>query len=75
MPKLDPNTVHHPAVVEQFNNRVNDTQLRIADKITTFAGSMNFVYLHVILFAAWMFVFEKSPWPTLTVAGNSAGAA
>jgi uncharacterized membrane protein len=65
--KLDPNVVHHPAVIEQFNKRVSDTQLRIADKITSFAGSMSFVYLHVVLFAVWMLVFESSPWPTLTL--------
>jgi uncharacterized membrane protein len=67
MAKLDPNVLHHPAVIEQFNKRAADTQLRIADKITAFAGSMNFVYLHVVLFAVWMLVFEKSPWPTLTL--------
>jgi uncharacterized membrane protein len=67
MPKLDPNVVHHPAVVEQFNKRASDVQLRIADKITAFAGSMNFVYLHVFLFALWMLMVEKSPWPTLTL--------
>jgi uncharacterized membrane protein len=67
MRKLDPNVLHHPAVVEEFQKRANDTQLRIADKITSFAGSMNFVYLHVVLFAVWMLVFEKSPWPTLTL--------
>src|SRR5262249_25086649 len=67
MPKLDPNVVHHPAVVEQFEKRTSDAQLRLADKITAFAGSMNFVYLHAILFATWMLVFEKSPWPTLTL--------
>src|SRR5438477_433981 len=43
MPKLDPNVVHHPAVLEQFEKRTSDLQLRIADKITAFAGSMNFV--------------------------------
>jgi uncharacterized membrane protein len=67
MAKLDPTVLHHPAVVQEFNQRVSDTQLRIADKITGFAGSMNFVYLHAILFAVWMLVFEKSPWPTLTL--------
>ena len=67
MRKLDPNVMHHPAVIEQFNERFNDTQLRVADKITAFAGSMNFVYLHVVLFALWMLVFETSPWPTLTL--------
>ncbi len=29
---------------------------------------MKFVYIHTMLFAAWMIVFEKSPWPTLTLA-------
>ena len=67
MPKLDPNVLHHPVVVEQFEKRAADTQLRVADKITAFAGSMNFVYLHVLLFALWMLVFERSPWPTLTL--------
>jgi uncharacterized membrane protein len=68
MPTLDPNVVHHPAVVEQFEKRASDAQLRVADKITAFAGSMNFVYLHVALFAAWMLVLERNPWPTLTLA-------
>src|SRR5262249_37486798 len=67
MPKLDLNVEHHPAVLEQFEKRTSDAQLRLADKITAFAGSMNFVYLHVLLFALWMLAFEKSPWPTLTL--------
>ena len=67
MLKLDPDVVHHPAVVEQFEKRASDAQLRIADMITAFAGSMNFVYLHVLLFAVWMLIFERSPWPTLTL--------
>ena len=28
---------------------------------------MSFVYLHALLFAVWMLVLEKSPWPTLTL--------
>ena len=28
---------------------------------------MNFVDLHVVLFALWMLIFERSPWPTLTL--------
>ncbi len=67
MRKLDPTVLHHPAVVEQFQQRASDIQLRVADRITGFAGSMNFVYLHVALFALWMLVFERSPWPTLTL--------
>ena len=67
MRTLDPNVQHHPAVIEQFNKRASDAQLRVADRITAFAGSMNFVYLHIAMFAAWMLVLEKSPWPTLTL--------
>ena len=47
--------------------RAADVQLRLADRITAFAGSMPFVYLHVVLFALWMVLFERSPWPTLTL--------
>jgi uncharacterized membrane protein len=67
MAEPDPNPVHHPAVIEQIEERASDRQLRLADRITAFAGSMNFVYLHVVLFAIWMLVFERSPWPTLTL--------
>jgi uncharacterized membrane protein len=58
---------HHPAVLEEQQRRAADIQLRIADWITGFAGSMNFVYLHVALFAVWMLLIERSPWPTLTL--------
>ena len=67
MTKLDTRTTHHPVVLEQFAKRQADIQLRIADKITGFAGSMQFVYLHALVFAAWMLFIEKSPWPTLTL--------
>ncbi len=67
MPQLDPDVQHHPTVVQQFNKRAEDAQLRIADRITLFAGSMNFVYLHVLLFGLWMLVIEENPWPTLTL--------
>jgi uncharacterized membrane protein len=67
MPKLDRKILHHPVVVTQFEKRTSDVQLRLADTITSFTGSMNFVYLHVALFGIWMVVFEKSPWPTLTL--------
>jgi uncharacterized membrane protein len=32
----------------------------VADAITKFAGSMTFVYGHVVLFAVWMLMFENS---------------
>jgi len=67
MPTLDPEVSDHPAVVHEFNRRAADAQLRIADSITAFAGSMRFVYIHAVIFAVWMVVFERSPWPTLTL--------
>lgn len=58
---------HHPVVLEEQARRAADVQLRIADWITTFAGSMNFVYLHVVGFTVWMLFIESKPWPTLTL--------
>ena len=57
----------HPALLAEAERRSAKIQLRVADKITAFAGSMNFVYLHAAVFALWMLVPEKSPWPTLTL--------
>ncbi|WP_375497899.1 DUF1003 domain-containing protein [uncultured Jatrophihabitans sp.] len=57
----------HPAYVAVAEKRAADVQLKVADGITRFAGSMMFVYVHVVIFAVWMLVFEKSPWPTLTL--------
>jgi uncharacterized membrane protein len=69
MAKINPPIAlkHHPVVLQEQQQRAADIQLRIADGITAFAGSMNFVYLHVALFAIWMLFIEKSPWPTLTL--------
>ena len=57
----------HPAVIAQLEARADSAQLRVADRITAFAGAMQFVYLHAGLFAVWMIVFERAPWPTLTL--------
>ena len=57
----------HPVVVRLDRERAEDLQLRLADRITAFAGSMPFVYLHIAAFAVWMIVLEDSPWPTLTL--------
>src|SRR4029078_10768604 len=67
MPRLDSTQPHHPVVVDQFQKRAADVQLKIADDITAFAGSMRFVYLHVALFAVWMLVIERSHWPALSL--------
>jgi uncharacterized membrane protein len=53
----------HPVVVAYREVRQHDLQLRLADAITSFAGSMNFVYLHAAIFAAWMVLAESTPWP------------
>ncbi len=58
----------HPVVVRLSAQRYADLQLRLADRITAFAGSMRFVYLHALVFALWMGAVEQSPWPTLTLA-------
>ena len=58
---------HHPVVNRVNAERSADLQLRVADRITAFAGSMPFVYLHALVFGIWMLVLEKSPWPTLTL--------
>ena len=65
---LSTGQVHHPAVLEEARRRGGDLQLRLADRITAFAGSMNFVWLHAALFGVWMLLLERNPWPTLTLA-------
>ncbi|MEV6768901.1 DUF1003 domain-containing protein [Nocardia sp. NPDC051030] len=67
-PRLDQHVDQHPAVVSLREQRAASIQLRVADWITKFAGSMRFVYIHAVGFALWMIFFEKSPWPTLTLA-------
>ena len=55
---------HHPVVIA---HRKGNSQSRIADAITKFAGSMPFVYIHAVAFALWMTLVEKDPWPKLTL--------
>ena len=63
----DPTRPQHPIVVATAADRAASLQLRIADKITAFAGSMHFVYIHAVGFVLWMLFVESSPWPTLTL--------
>ncbi|MER5528546.1 DUF1003 domain-containing protein [Streptomyces sp. NPDC002677] len=71
MPQSDPQQAqppqHHPVVAAHLARQASDLQVRIADAITKFAGSMLFVYIHAVGFAAWMLLAEDSPWPTLTL--------
>ncbi|HUE34193.1 MAG TPA: DUF1003 domain-containing protein [Mycobacterium sp.] len=59
--------LHHPAVLDEARTRSEKLQLRLADRITAFAGSMNFVWIHAALFGVWMLFLERNPWPTLTL--------
>jgi uncharacterized membrane protein len=61
---LEPN----PALFEHAKARAESVQNRIADRITGFAGSMRFVYLHVLWFGAWIgFGVEGYPYGLLTM--------
>jgi uncharacterized membrane protein len=65
--ELEPVVQHHPVVIAHKAHRAADVQLRIADAITAFAGSMPFVYIHAVAFAMWMLLVESDPWPKLTL--------
>jgi uncharacterized membrane protein len=58
----------NPALLHHTEERASEIQNRIADRITTFAGSMAFVYLHVIWFGCWIgFGVEDYPFGLLTM--------
>jgi uncharacterized membrane protein len=57
----------HPAVEAHLAHRAGNWQLLLADRITRFAGSMWFVWGHVIWFMVWMLFAEPAPWPKLTL--------
>ncbi len=61
---LEPN----PVLLEHAKERAESVQNRIADRITAFAGSMRFVYLHVVWFGCWiLFGVEGYPYGLLTM--------
>lgn len=57
--------------------KAHDAQDRIADKVTNFAGSLNFVYMHTVWFIIWIVLnvgivgasiqFDKFPFGLLTM--------
>jgi uncharacterized membrane protein len=55
-------TTIHPALTKHREERARSVQNRIADAITHFAGSMPFVYLHVVWFGLWL-AFRVEPFP------------
>ncbi len=44
----------HPSLIRHAEERGASLQNRLADTITTFAGSMGFVYIHVVWFVLWL---------------------
>jgi uncharacterized membrane protein len=57
-----------PALLRYEQQRAANAQSRIADAITAFAGSMAFVYVHIVWFSLWVFVpFEQYPFGLLTM--------
>jgi uncharacterized membrane protein len=58
----------YPALLRHHQQRQESLQARIADRITAFAGSMTFVYVHVVWFACWIgFRIERYPFGLLTM--------
>jgi uncharacterized membrane protein len=71
---LSNKAIHHPAVVQLAMRHAAHIQYKIADVITTFAGSMNFVYIHAVLFLGWIAFnlidpkgFDRYPFGLLTL--------
>jgi uncharacterized membrane protein len=58
----------NPALVRHADERARSLQNRIADRITAFAGSMTFVYVHIVWFGCWIaFGVEEYPFGLLTM--------
>ena len=61
---MEPN----PVLLEHARTRAESVQNRIADRITAFAGSMAFVYIHILWFGSWIgFGVEGYPYGLLTM--------
>jgi len=58
----------NPALAEHARDRAESFENRVADRITTFSGSMRFVYLHAIWFGLWIGLgVEDYPYGLLTM--------
>ena len=58
----------NPVLLEHARERAESVQNRIADRITAFAGSMAFVYIHIAWFGCWIGLgVEKYPYGLLTM--------
>jgi uncharacterized membrane protein len=58
----------NPALVRHAEQRARSVENRIADRITAFAGSMPFVYIHLAWFGCWVGLgVEGYPYGLLTM--------
>lgn len=58
----------HPALRRHAEMRGESIQNRMADAITNFAGSMAFVYVHILWFSLWIGLrVERFPFGLLTM--------
>jgi uncharacterized membrane protein len=58
----------NPALLKHADERRQHLENRIADQITRFAGSMLFVYLHILWFSVWILSgVEHYPYGLLTM--------
>jgi uncharacterized membrane protein len=58
----------NPALLKHAEDRAKNAQNRVADRITTFSGSMLFVYIHMLWFGLWIGLgVEKYPFGLLTM--------
>ncbi len=65
---MRPLTPVNPALLKHAAQRQEYVQNQIADVITTFAGSMAFVYIHIVWFACWIGLgVEHYPFGLLTM--------
>jgi uncharacterized membrane protein len=58
----------NPVLTRQAEERAKSIQNRVADGVTRFAGSMPFVYLHILWFSLWIGLgVESYPYGLLTM--------
>ena len=58
----------NPALLRHLRERGQHWENRVADRITRFAGSMKFVYIHVMWFTLWIALgVEDYPFGLLTM--------
>jgi uncharacterized membrane protein len=58
----------NPALARHAQERAKSFENRVSDRITAFAGSMTFVYIHIVWFGCWIgFRVEDYPFGLLTM--------